>query len=46
MSSRIRPDELRSKADETEKIYCHYGGVVMLTYNKNHKPKISVYEGC
>lgn len=43
MSVNIRAEELNSRTVETEKIYCPYGGVIMVMYDKRHKPKINVY---
>jgi hypothetical protein len=45
MSGKIRAEELNSKTVETEKIYCPGDGVVMVTYDKRHRPKINMFVG-
>ena len=45
MSKEIKSDELNSKTVETEKIYCPGNGVVMVSYDKRHRPKINVFGG-
>lgn len=45
MSGKLKSDELNSKTVETEKIYCPEDGVVMVMYDKRHRPKISLFAG-
>jgi len=35
-----------SKTVETEKVYCPKDGVVMISYDKQHRPKIKCFVGC
>lgn len=39
-------DELtNTKTVETEKIFCPKNGVIMVTYDKRHRPKIKAFMG-
>jgi hypothetical protein len=45
MSGKIKIDELNSRTVEVEKIYCPEGGLVMIQYDRRHKPKINTFAG-
>ena len=45
MSERTSLDEVNSRTLETEKVYCPSDGVVMIQYDRRHKPKINVFYG-
>jgi len=45
MSGKITNDEMNSKTNEIEKIYCPSDGVVVVQYDKRHRPKINVFCG-
>jgi len=39
-------DELtNNKTVETEKVYCPKNGVIFVTYDRRHKPKIKAFMG-